>query len=92
MAAPLVRIPLRATSALLSRPARVRAWIQDELGAGRGLGGEDAAVVQSDQAAVETLTQLDAAASIGPAAGAGRQLQPAGTEAEGVVVGDGARV
>jgi hypothetical protein len=41
---------------------------------------------------IEALTQLDAAASIGPAAGAGRQLQPAGTEADGVVVGDGARV
>src|SRR5215468_7535119 len=76
-------------AALPLRPAGAHPRVQDELGAGRGLGGEDPPGGERDQAAVQTLAELDAGAGPGAAAGAGRQLEPAGTEADGVVVGDG---
>ncbi len=56
---------------------------------GRGLGGEAGTVREDEQAAVEALPKFHATARVGAAAG---QLYPAGAEADGVVVGDAARV
>src|SRR6266851_8815342 len=56
---------------------------------GRGLGGEAGTVREDEQAAVEALPKFHATARVGAAAG---QLHPAGAEADGVVVGDAARV
>ena len=64
---------------------------EDEV-AGRRLGGEDEALMQDDEAAIEELAQLDAAAGVGAVVRAGRQLDPAGPEADGVVASDLARV
>ena len=67
------------------------AGLEDKVG-GRGLRGEDGALVQNDEAAIEEFAELDAAAGVGAVVGAGRDLDPAGPEADGVVPGDLARV
>jgi hypothetical protein len=71
--------------------ARGAAGREDEVEGGR-LRGEDGALMQDDEAAIEELAQLDAAAGVGAVVRAGRQLDPAGPEADGVVAGDLARV
>jgi hypothetical protein len=71
--------------------ARGAAGLEDEV-EGRRLRGEDRALMQDDEAAIEELAQLDAAAGVGAVVRAGRQLDPAGPEADGVVTGDLARV
>src|SRR5258705_8155631 len=59
------------------------------MGAEDERGGEAGAVREDEQAAVEALPKFHATARVGTAAG---QLYPAGAEADGVVVGDAARV
>ncbi len=71
--------------------ARGAAGLEDE-GAGRRLRGEEYALVQDDEAAIEELTQLDATAGVGAMVRAGGQLDPAGPEVDGVVAGHLARV
>jgi len=71
--------------------ARGAAGLEDEV-EGRRLRGEDGALIQDAEAAIEELAQFDAAAGVGPVVRAGRQLDPAGPEADGVVTGDLARV
>ena len=71
--------------------ARGATGLEDEV-EGRRLRGEDGPLIQDDEAAIEELAQLDAAAGVGAVVRAGRQLDPAGPEADGVVTGDLARV
>src|SRR2546427_2726095 len=65
---------------------------QDEGRAGRRKHGQTAVLVEDEQPAIEEFADLGAAARVGAAAGAGRNLHPAGAHADGVVVGDAARV
>ena len=65
---------------------------EDEIGRGGGRGGEAVALIVDEQAAIEALAHLDAAAGIGAAVGAARNLDQAGAEADGVVAGDAPRV
>ena len=69
--------------------AGAAAGAKDEVGGGRGLRGEALAVREDEEAAVQALAHLEAPAGVGAAA---RQLDPAGAEADGVVVGDDAGV
>jgi hypothetical protein len=68
--------------------ARRPAGHEGEGGAGRRLGREYGAVVEREQSPVEEFSQLHAAAGVGAAARAWRDLQPARAEADGVVAGD----
>ena len=71
--------------------ARGAAGLEDEV-EGRRLRGEDHALMQDDEAAIEELTQLDATAGVGAMVRTGGQLDPAGPEVDGVVAGHLARV
>src|SRR6266436_2501459 len=57
-------------------------------GGGRGLRSEDDPFVEDYEAAIEEFAEFDAAAGVGAVLGTGRELQPAGPEADGVVAGD----
>ena len=72
--------------------ARRPAGHEGEGGAGRRLGREHGAVVDREQSPVEEFTQFHAAAGVGAAAQAGRDLQPTRAEPDGVVAGDRHRV
>jgi hypothetical protein len=89
MAAPLDRAALRGAAALAAVWAWPPAGAEHEFSGGGGLRGEAVAIGEDEEAAIEALAQLEAAAHVGPPP---RQLYPAGAEAEGVVVGDGAGV
>ena len=71
--------------------ARGAAGLEDEV-TGRRLRGEDHALMQDDEAAIEELAQLDATAGVGAMVRTGGQLDPAGPEVDGVVAGHLARV
>ena len=71
--------------------ARGAAGLEDEV-AGRRLRGEDHALIQDDEAAIEELAQLDATAGVGAMVRTGGQLDPAGPEVDGVVAGHLAQV
>ena len=70
----------------------VAAGREDEVGAGRGLTDQPLAGVDHQESAVDTLAQVDASARVGAAVRTGRDLDPAGAEAGGVVGSDEARV
>src|SRR5262249_29615534 len=63
--------------------------LEHEVGPGGLELGEDPAGVQDDQAAVEAFAELDAAAGLRAAAGAGGELQPARAEPHGIVARHG---
>ena len=71
--------------------ARGAAGLEDEV-TGRRLRGEDHALMQDDEAAIEELAQLDATAGVGAMVRTWGQLDPAGPEMDGVVAGHLARV
>ena len=75
-----------------SRGASRRARPQDEGRAGRRQRGEAPLLIEHHQAAVEEFADLDPTAHGGASPGAGGNLRPAGAHADGVVVGDAARV
>src|SRR4029453_6128190 len=59
---------------------------------GRRLHGEEGVLIEDDETAIEELAQFDATAGVGVAAGAGRDLEPAGAQPHGVVPRDDPRV
>ena len=65
---------------------------EDEIARGGRGRGEAAPLIVDQQAAVEALADLDAAAGVGAAVGAAGDLDPPRAEADGVVAGDAARV
>jgi hypothetical protein len=87
-------VRLRALLRLRTLPiaAGITAGREDESGRGGRLRGEERVLIEDDEAAIEELAKLDATAGVGVAAGAGRDLEPAGAQPHGVVAGDDARV
>ena len=65
------------------------AGAEDEIGSGSGLRGDTGVVGEDEQAAIQALAQLDAAAGVGARSG---QLHPAGAEMDGIVPGDRAGI
>jgi hypothetical protein len=59
---------------------------------GRRLRDEERVLIADDQAAIEELAQVHAAAGVGAAVRPGRDLEPAGAQPHGVVPRDDARV
>jgi len=70
------------------RPARD----EDEVGRRGRIGDQASPLIVDQHAAIEAFADLDAAARVGAAMGAGRDLDQPGAEAHGVVAGDAARV
>src|SRR4029453_409999 len=89
---PLARLPAPVLLRTLPITAGITAGREDESGRGGRLGGEEGVLIEDDEAAIEELAQFHATAGVGVAAGAGRDLQPAGAQPHGVVAGDDARV
>src|SRR6266702_2494209 len=89
IAAPLENGALRAAATAGAIRAGLAAGAEDELGRRRRLGGEAGIVGEDEEATVEALAQFKAPAGVGASAW---QLQPAGSEADRVVVGHDARI
>src|SRR5437667_2493386 len=70
-------------------PTGAAAGAEDEVDGGRGLRGEALALREDEEAPVQALAHLEPSAGVGAAAG---ELDPAGPEADGVVVGHDAGV
>jgi len=70
-------------------PTGAAAGAEDEVDGGRGLRGEALALREDEEAPVQALAPLEPSAGVGAAAG---ELDPAGPEADGVVVGHDAGV
>ena len=71
---------------------RVTAGREHEGRRGRGLRGEQRALIEDEQAAVEQFAQFHAPAGVRAPARPGRQLQPARAEPHGVIAGDDATI
>lgn len=65
---------------------------EDELARGGRIRGQPAALIVDEQAAVEAFPEVDAAAGVGAAVRAARELDQAAAESHGVVAGDAAGV
>ena len=89
IAAPLGRAALRGGWTAAAIPTGAAAGAEDEVDGGRGLRNEAVAVREDEEAPVQALAHLEPPAGVGAAVG---QLDPAGAEADGVVVGDDAGV
>ena len=77
------RLQLRAARALLmlralAIAARIAPGREHEGGRGRRLRSEEGVLIEDDEATIEELARFDATAGVGAAAGAGRDLEPAG--------------
>jgi len=66
--------------------------LKDEVGVGGRCRGEPHAVGEYEQTAIQTLVQLDATAGRRARVGPRRQLQPAGTQPDGVIPRYGALI
>src|SRR2546427_9684124 len=75
----------------LAIAARIAPGREHEGGRGRRLRSEEGVLIEDDEATIEELGRFDATAGVGAAAGAGRDLEPAGAEPGGAGPGHGAR-